>query len=215
MRIYLDTCDINAIKKYHELGIIDGVTTNPSIIAKSGKNLKDAIEEICKVVDTSISAEVLSLNYEDMIKEGSELAAIAPQITIKLPITHDGLKACGYFANKDIRTNMTLCFSATQALLAAKVGATYVSPFLGRIDDMGQSSLKLIEDIISVYENYPDISTQILAASIRDINHVIQVASLGVDVATLPVQLIEKMIYNPLTEKGLEIFKKDYENSKN
>ena len=210
MKIYCDSCDIKIIKKYKELGIVDGVTTNPSIIAKSGRNFKEVITEICEVIDTSVSVEVMANEYESMLTEAEELSNIASQITIKLPITEDGLRACKTLSEKGIAVNMTLCFSPAQALLAAKVGATYVSPFIGRLDDMGRDGLGLIEDICAIYGNYPDISTQILAASIRNSIHIIEVAKLGVDVITLPPKLISTMIDNPLTEKGMNIFLDDW-----
>ena len=210
MKIYCDSCDIEVIKKYKELGIVDGVTTNPSIIARSGKDFKKAIAEICEIIDTSVSVEVMAIEYKSMLKEAEELANLAPQITIKLPITEDGLKACKTLSEKGIAVNMTLCFSPAQALLVAKVGATYVSPFIGRLDDMGRNGLDLVEDICAIYGNYPEISTQILAASIRNPTHIIEVAKLGVDVITLPPKLISAMISNPLTEKGISIFLNDW-----
>ena len=213
MKIYLDSCDVEAIRKYKELGIVDGVTTNPSIIAKSGRNFKTVITEICEIIDTSVSVEIMATEYKTMLAEAGKFADIAPQITIKLPITEDGLRACKILAEKSIAVNMTLCFSPTQALLAAKVGATYVSPFIGRLDDMGRDGLDLIADICTIYGNYPDISTQILAASIRNPIHIIEVAKLGVDVVTLPPKLISTMINNPLTEKGLSIFLNDWNNA--
>ena len=210
MKIYCDSCDIEVIKKYKELGIVDGVTTNPSIIARSGKDFKKAIAEICEIIDTSVSVEVMAIEYKSMLKEAEELANLAPQITIKLPITEDGLKACKTLSEKGMAVNMTLCFSPAQALLVAKVGATYVSPFIGRLDDMGRNGLDLVEDICAIYGNYPEISTQILAASIRNPTHIIEVAKLGVDVITLPPKLISAMIINPLTEKGISIFLNDW-----
>lgn len=210
MKIYLDSCDIEQIKKYKDLGFIDGVTTNPSIIAKSGISFKKVIKEICNIIDTSISVEVMSTDYESMLKEAIKISKIAPQITIKLPITEDGLKACKILSEKAFKVNMTLCFSPLQALLAAKAGATYISPFIGRLDEIGRDGIGLISDICTIYENYPDISTQILAASIRNPIHIIQVAKLGVDVITLPPKLIEVMINNLLTEKGIENFSNDW-----
>lgn len=212
MKIYIDSCDIDQIKKYKDLGFVDGVTTNPSIIAKSGRDFKKVITEICNIIDTSISVEVISTDYKNMLKEAEEFSKIAPQITIKLPITEDGLMACKILSEKAFKVNMTLCFSPLQALLAAKAGATYVSPFIGRLDDMGRDGIDLIADICSIFENYSDISTQILAASIRHPIHIIQAAKLGVDVITLPPQLIEVMINNPLTDKGIEIFLNDWNN---
>ncbi|WPX96558.1 fructose-6-phosphate aldolase [Candidatus Bandiella euplotis] len=210
MKVYLDSCDVAAIKKYKELGVVDGVTTNPSIIAKSKQDFGTVIREICEIIDTSVSVEVIATDYDNMLREAERLSEIAPQITIKLPITQDGLKACKVLAEKSIAVNMTLCFSPTQALLAAKAGATYVSPFIGRLDDMGRDGIALIADICAIYQNYPDISTQILAASIRNPIHIIEVAKLGVDVITLPPSLISAMINNPLTEKGIEIFLNDW-----
>jgi transaldolase len=214
MKIYLDSCDIELIKKYKELGIVDGITTNPSIIAKSGKDFKKTIHQICNLITTSVSVEVIATDFDNMLKEAEELSNLAPQITIKLPITEDGLKACKVLSNKSIAVNMTLCFSPTQALLAAKCGATYVSPFIGRLDDIGRDGLNLISDICAIFENYPDISTQILAASIRNPIHFIEVAKLGVDVITLPPKFIDTIINNPLTNKGVEIFLNDWNNIK-
>lgn len=212
MKIYIDSCDVDQIKKYKDLGFVDGVTTNPSIIAKSGRDFKKVIKEICNVIDTSISVEVISTDYKNMLKEAEEFSKIAPQITIKLPITEDGLMACKILSEKAFKVNMTLCFSPLQALLAAKAGATYVSPFIGRLDDMGRDGIDLIADICAIFENYSDISTQILAASIRHPIHIIRAAKLGVDVITLPPKLIEIMINNPLTDKGIEIFLNDWNN---
>jgi transaldolase len=210
MKIYLDSCDINAIKKYKEMGLIDGVTTNPSIIAKSGTDFKYVIKEICSIISTSVSVEVISTEYSKILLETEELTKIASQITIKLPITEDGLRACKVLSEMSVAVNMTLCFSPTQALLAAKAGATYVSPFIGRLDDMGREGIGLISDICAIYENYPEISTQILAASIRHPIHVIEVAKLGVDVMTLTPKLFTTMINNPLTDKGIDIFLNDW-----
>ena len=214
MKIYCDSCDVKAIKKYKELGIVDGITTNPSIIGKSGRNFKEVVTEICKIIDTSVSVEVMANEYESMLTEAEEFRNIASQITIKLPITENGLKACKTLSERGIAVNMTLCFSPAQALLAAKVGATYVSPFIGRLDDIGRDGLDLIADICTIYGNYPDISTQILAASIRNSMHIIEVAKLGVDVITLSPKLISTMIDNPLTEKGMNIFLNDWKKVK-
>ena len=215
MKIYLDSCDVTLIKKYKLLGFVDGVTTNPSIIAKSKKSLKKVIKDICGIVATSVSAEVIATDYENMVKEAEALSNIAPQITIKLPITEDGLKACNFLSKKSLTINMTLCFSPAQALLAAKAGATYVSPFIGRLEDIGRDGINLISDICSIFENYPNISTQILAASIRNPVHFNEVAKLGVDVITLPPKLLEVIINNPLTQKGVEIFVNDWNDANN
>ena len=206
MKIYLDSCDIQLIKKYKELGIIDGVTTNPSMIKESKEDFYKAIKDICQIISTSVSVEVSSNDYITMIEEAKFLSRIAPQIAIKLPITEYGLKICKFLSQQSLKVNMTLCFSPAQALLAAKMGATYVSPFIGRLDDIGRDGIKLISDICSIYEKYPDISTQILVASIRNPIHFNEVAKLGVDVVTVPPMLIELIINNPLTKIGIEGF---------
>jgi len=210
MKIYLDSCDVDIIKKYTILGIIDGVTTNPSILAKEKEKSNAILKNICDITQSSVSVEVMSEKAEDMINEAYQLLDISPYITIKLPITEDGLYACRKLSSESISVNMTLCFSASQALFAAKAGATYVSPFIGRLDDMGCNGLNLIEDICAIYSNYPNITTQILAASIRNIMHVNHVLKMGVDVITVPAKLIPLMITNPLTEQGINIFKKDW-----
>lgn len=212
MKIFLDTADINEIKRAWDLGIIDGVTTNPSLILKSGRNLKDTLIEISKIVDDCISGEVISLDAEGMIKEALELMEISEKIVIKVPMTPEGLKAVKVLSKKGIRTNVTLIFSANQALLAAKAGATYVSPFLGRLDDISQESLILIQDIKQIFINY-NIDTEIICASIRSPLHVLNCAKIGADIATVPFSILMSMFNHPLTEIGIERFLKDYEKS--
>ena len=210
MQLFLDGSDIDKIRKYCGLGLIDGVTTNPSIILKSGKNMIEVISELAGIVSGSVSAEVSALDSDTMVQEGIKLAEIAENVTVKLPITWDGLKACKTLSNKGISVNMTLCFSSSQALLAAKAGAEYVSPFIGRLDDLNLEGIDLISDIKLIYSNYK-FSTKILAASIRTINHVKQCARLGADVATIPLDVFEKLVKHPLTDLGLRQFTDDWE----
>lgn len=209
MKFFVDTAEIKDIKELYETGLLDGVTTNPSLIAKSGRDFKEVIAEICALVPGPVSAEVASLEYEGMVAEGEHLAKIADNVVVKLPLTLAGLKATKYFFDKGIKTNVTLCFSANQALLAAKVGATYISPFLGRLDDINLDGVELIENIRQIYDNYA-FDTQILAASIRSPNHVTQVALAGSDVATIPPDVIRKLANHPLTNAGIEGFLKDW-----
>ena len=210
MQLFLDGSDIEKIRKYCGLGLIDGVTTNPSIILKSGKNMIEVISELAGIVSGSVSAEVSALDSDTMVQEGIKLAGIAENVTVKLPITWDGLKACKTLSNKGISVNMTLCFSSSQALLAAKAGAEYVSPVIGRLDDLNLEGIDLISDIKLIYSNYK-FSTKILAASIRTINHVKQCARLGADVATIPLDIFEKLVKHPLTDSGLTQFTADWE----
>ena len=210
MQLFLDGSDIDKIRKYCGLGLIDGVTTNPSIILKSGKNMIEVISELAGIVSGSVSAEVSALDSDIMVQEGIKLAEIAENVTVKLPITWDGLKACKTLSNKGISVNMTLCFSSSQALLAAKAGAEYVSPFIGRLDDLNLEGTDLISDIKLIYSNYK-FSTKVLAASIRTINHVKQCARLGADVATIPLDIFEKLVKHPLTDSGLSQFTADWE----
>lgn len=209
MKFFVDTAEIKDIKELYETGLLDGVTTNPSLIAKSGRDFKEVIAEICALVPGPVSAEVASLEYDGMVAEGEHLAKIASNVVIKLPLTLNGLKATKYFFDKGIKTNVTLCFSANQALLAAKVGATYISPFLGRLDDINLDGVELIENIRTIYDNY-GFETQILSASIRSPNHVTQVALAGSDVATIPPDVIRKLANHPLTNAGIEGFLKDW-----
>jgi len=209
MKFFVDTAEIADIKKLYETGLLDGVTTNPSLVAKSGRNFLEVIAEICAAVPGPVSAEVASTEYDGMIAEGTKLAAIAKNVVVKLPLTIDGLRATKYFTDKGIKTNVTLCFSPNQALLAAKVGATYISPFIGRLDDINMEGMELIENIRTIYDNY-GFKTEILAASIRSANHVTQAALAGADVATIPPPVIYKLADHPLTKSGLEQFVKDW-----
>jgi len=209
MKFFVDTAEIKDIRELHEAGLVDGVATNPSLIAKSGRNIKEVIKEICSVTPGPVSAEVASLEYEGMIAEGEVLAALADNVVVKVPLTLAGLKATKTFKERGIKTNVTLCFSANQALLAAKAGATYISPFLGRLDDINLDGVELIENIRVIYDNY-NFETEILAASIRSPNHVTQVALAGADVATIPPAVIRKLADHPLTNAGIEGFLKDW-----
>ena len=210
MQLFLDGSDIDKIRKFSALGLIDGITTNPSIILKSGKNMIEVISELTDIVSGSVSAEVSALESEKMVEEGIKLSQIAKNVTVKLPITWDGLGACNTLSKKGISVNMTLCFSASQALLAAKAGAEYVSPFIGRLDDLNLEGVDLISDIKLIYSNY-NFSTKILAASIRTINHVKQCACLGADVATIPIDIFERLAKHSLTDSGLRQFTADWE----
>ncbi len=212
MKFFIDTADVTEIRKAAALGILDGVTTNPSLIAKSGRPFKEVIMEICEIVDGPVSAEVTALDAEGMIKEGRELAKWASNIVVKIPLTPDGLRACKTLTDEGIGVNVTLCFSTNQALLAARAGATYISPFIGRLDDLGQDGMALIEEIVSAYANYPYISTEVLVASVRHPRHVTDAALIGADVCTVPFGVIDKMFKHPLTDIGLEQFMKDWEN---
>ncbi len=209
MQIFLDGSDLTKIERFNELGLIDGVTTNPSIILKSGKNIMDVISGIANIVSGSVSAEVSALDKETMVEEGIRLSEIASNVTVKLPITWDGLGACNTLAQKGISVNMTLCFSASQAILAAKAGADYVSPFIGRLDDLNLRGMDLISDIKLIYSNYK-FTTKILAASIRTMNHVTECAYVGADVVTIPIDIFEKLIEHPLTNSGLNQFIADW-----
>lgn len=211
MKIFLDSADVNKIKVLTETGLIDGVTTNPSIISKQGRKLKDVIAEICKIVPGPVSAEVISEKYDDMLAEAEELIKIAPNVCIKLPITFDGLKACSALSRQDIMVNMTLCFSSAQGLMAAKAGATFVSPFIGRLDDIGINGMFLIAELREIFDNY-GYPTSILSASIRNPIHFIESAKMGADAATIPPDLLNQLIVNPLTSKGLETFLTDHKN---
>ena len=209
MKFFVDTAEINDIEELNATGLLDGVTTNPSLIAKSGRDFKEVVKEICGIVDGPVSAEVASTEYDTMLAEADVLSKIADNVVIKLPLTWDGLKACKTLTSKGIKTNVTLCFSANQALLAAKVGATYISPFVGRLDDINAEGMDLIEDIRQIYDNYA-FTTEILAASLRTVNHVSQAALAGADVATIPPGVIKKLVDHPLTDKGLAGFIKDW-----
>lgn len=212
MKFFVDTAEIDDIRDLQATGLLDGVTTNPSLIAKSGRDFKEVIAEICEVVEGPVSAEVASTEYDGMVAEGEVLSKIADNVAIKVPLTVDGLKACKYFTDKGTMVNVTLCFSANQALLAAKVGATFISPFIGRLDDINLPGMDLISDIRTIYDNYA-FTTEILAASIRSANHVSEAAIAGADVATIPPGVIRKMYDHPLTDKGLAAFVKDWKST--
>ena len=211
MKFFVDTANIDEISELSEMGVVDGVTTNPSLIYKSGRDFKEVIKEIARIVSGPISAEVTSLDKNEMIDQGLELSKIANNIVIKVPLTEHGLIACKNLSKKSIKVNVTLCFSSSQALIAAKMGATYISPFIGRLDDISNEGLNLIEEIITIYNNYPDrLSTEVLVASIRSSLQVAQVAQMGADVATIPPKIIKQMIKHPLTNIGLKSFMEDW-----
>ncbi len=210
MRFFVDTADVSEIKELAATGLLDGVTTNPSLVAKAGRDFKQIIAEICEVVPGPVSAEVAAVDYEGMLKEGRELAKIAKNVTVKVPLTMDGLKACKALTGDGTMVNVTLCFSATQALLAAKAGATFVSPFIGRLDDIGLNGMDLIREIRTIYDNYQDLSTDILAASIRTVGHVREAAMIGADVATIPPGILKALVKHPLTDAGLAQFVADW-----
>ncbi|OYU40622.1 MAG: fructose-6-phosphate aldolase [Pseudorhodobacter sp. PARRP1] len=209
MKFFVDTADVAAIKELNDLGMVDGVTTNPSIILKSGRDILEVTREICSIVSGPVSAEVVSMNADAMIAEGRKLAEIASNITVKVPLTWDGLKACKVLSGEGKMVNVTLCFSVNQALIAAKAGATFISPFVGRLDDINLDGMELIADIRQVYDNY-GFDTQILAASIRTVNHVTQSALVGADVITAPPAVIKALANHPLTDAGLAQFEKDW-----
>ncbi len=209
MKFFVDTADVDEIRKLNDLGMLDGVTTNPSLIAKAGRDIREVTKEICSIVSGPVSAEVTALDHETMMKEAEILAKIADNIAIKVPLTFDGLKTCKVLTGNGQMVNVTLCFSANQALLAAKAGATFVSPFLGRLDDMGIDGMELIGEIRTIYDNY-DFQTEILAASIRTVNHVKEAAMIGSDVATVPPAILHALVKHPLTDKGLDAFTADW-----
>lgn len=209
MKFFIDTANFNEIHEANALGILDGVTTNPSLVAKEGKPFKETIIAICKEVNGPVSCEVVATDYEGMLKEGRDYATWTKNIVVKLPTTRDGIKACKKLTSEGIKVNMTLCFSATQALLIAKAGATYCSPFIGRLDDIAQDGMELIREIVTIYKNY-DYKTEILTASVRHPLHVVQAAMAGSHVATIPAKVIDQMFKHPLTDKGLETFLSDW-----
>jgi len=209
MKFFVDTAEIDQITDLAATGMVDGVTTNPSLIMKSGRDILEVTREICALVPGPVSAEVTATEAGAMIAEGRELAAIAPNIAVKVPLTWDGLKACKALTDAGHMVNVTLCFSASQALLAAKAGATFVSPFVGRLDDIGLDGMDLIAEIRQIYDNY-SFATQILAASIRSVNHVAMAARIGADVATVPPDVLKKLVHHPLTDKGLTAFLADW-----
>ena len=209
MKFFVDTADTDAIRELNALGMVDGVTTNPSLIHKSGRDIKEVVAEIAEMVDGPVSAETVATDFETMVQEGHEVAKLGENIAIKVPLTWNGLKACKRLSGEGHMVNVTLCFSASQALLAAKAGATFISPFIGRLDDMNLDGMDLISDIRDIYDNY-GFETQILAASIRSVNHMIEAARIGADVATAPPGVIKKMAEHPLTDKGLSAFLDDW-----
>ncbi len=209
MKFFIDTADVEAIRELSTTGLIDGVTTNPSLVSKAARPLVDIVREIADMVPGPISAEVTAIEAPQMIEEGLHLASIAPNIAVKVPLTFEGLKACAALSGRDIMVNVTLCFSANQALLAAKAGASFISPFIGRLDDIGEDGMALIEDIRIIYDNY-GFDTEILAASIRNADHVKNAALAGADVATVPPQVLHALVKHPLTDKGLDAFLKDW-----
>jgi transaldolase len=210
MKFFVDTADINEIRDLAATGLLDGVTTNPTLIAKTGKPIKDVIKEICEAIDGPVSAEVAATDFDGMMREGTKLADIAENVTVKVPLTMEGLKACRALSQRGTKVNVTLCFSATQALLAAKVGATFISPFAGRLDDIGFDGMEVIREIRAIYDNYDNLKTEILAASIRTALHVKQAAMAGADVATIPPSVLHNLARHPLTDRGLETFLADW-----
>ncbi len=210
MKIFLDTADIDEIRTLNETGMVDGVTTNPSLIAKAGRNILDTTAEICALVDGPVSAEVTATDYETMLKEGEKLAAIAENVTVKVPLTIDGLRVCKHLSDNGTMVNVTLCFSAAQALMAAKAGASFISPFVGRLDDIGADGMNLISDIITLYDQY-HFNTEVLVASVRGPQHVVDAALLGADVVTIPPKILTQLYQHPLTDKGLAAFLADWE----
>lgn len=213
MKFFIDTANLAEIKEANELGMIDGVTTNPSLVAKEGDvDFKEHIAKICSIVKGDVSAEVTALDTAGMLQQGRELAKIAPNVVVKCPLTLDGLKATRVLTDEGTGVNVTLCFSATQAIMAAKAGAKYISPFIGRLDDIGQNGMQLIQDIVQIYGNY-DFKTQVLAASIRHPMHIVDCGLIGADVATIPFKVIQQLVKHPLTDKGLEGFLSDWKKS--
>ncbi|MEQ1612838.1 MAG: fructose-6-phosphate aldolase [Hyphomicrobiaceae bacterium] len=210
MKFFVDTADVAEIADLAATGLLDGVTTNPSLVAKAGRDFKTIIKEICAIVPGPVSAEVAALDYDGMISEGRTLARIAKNVTVKLPLTWEGLKACKTLTAEGTMVNVTLCFSANQALLAAKAGATFISPFVGRLDDQGIDGMELISDIRTIYDNYASLTTEILAASIRTVNHVKDAALIGADVVTVPPAILKALVKHPLTDKGIEQFMADW-----
>jgi transaldolase len=210
MKFFVDTADIADIAELNETGLLDGVTTNPSLVAKTGKDFVTTIKEICRIVKGPVSAEVTATDHATMLVEGRKLAALATNVAVKVPLTIDGLKTCKALADDGIMVNVTLCFSAAQAILAAKAGATFVSPFVGRLDDIGHDGMALIADIVQIYNNYPDFKTEVLVASIRHPMHLIESAKLGADVATVPPAVLKGLVKHPLTDKGLDAFLADW-----
>jgi len=213
MKFFVDTADVDEIKDLASTGLVDGVTTNPSIIAKSGRDFIEVIGEICDIVDGPVSAEVAATDHETMLAEGKKLAQIASNVAVKVPLTPDGLKTCKALSDAGTQVNVTLCFSAGQAILAAKAGATFVSPFVGRLDDLSRDGMGLIEEICTIYANYSNFETEVLVASVRSPMHVVESARMGADVVTLPPSVLRQLFKHPLTDSGLEAFLSDWANS--
>ncbi len=211
MKFFIDTANIDDIKTLAATGMVDGVTTNPSLVAKSGRDFKDLIADICALIEGPVSAEVTALTADEMLVQADRLISIAPNVCIKVPLTWEGLKATRALANQGVMVNVTLCFSATQALLAAKAGARFISPFVGRLDDIGEDGMQLIADIRAIYDHYPALETEILVASIRNPEHVRRAALIGADVGTLPPAILQELVQHPLTDKGLAAFTADWE----
>ncbi|NND86440.1 MAG: fructose-6-phosphate aldolase [Nitrosopumilus sp.] len=214
MKIFLDTANLESIKKFNDMGLLDGITTNPSLMSKEGGNPKDAMAEITKIIKGDVSLEVVSTEYSGMMEEGKRLREYGDNVVVKVPMTPDGLKACKSLSSEGIPVNVTLIFSPNQALLAAKSGARYVSPFIGRLDDIGQNGINLIQEIKEIFKNYPHLKTQILVASVRHPIHVVDAAKIGADVVTLPPAVLDKMLHHPLTKIGLDNFLADWEKLK-
>lgn len=214
MKLFLDTAEVDQIRRYVPWGVVDGVTTNPSLIAKSGRVFEDVIREICGIVDGPVSAEVVATDAAGMVAEGGRLAALHRNVVVKVPLTEAGLVATKALSGRGIRTNVTLCFSANQALLAAKAGASYVSPFIGRLDDIGQRGMDLIADVMAIYRAYPTIRTEVIVASVRHPEHVREAGRLGAHISTVPPKLLDQMVGHPMTDKGLAAFLADWEKAK-
>jgi transaldolase len=210
MKFFIDTADIAEIRDLAATGLLDGATTNPTLVAKAGRPMADIIREICGIVQGPVSAEVTATDWETMVAEGRKLAAIAPNVTVKVPLTRDGLRACKVLSGEGKMVNVTLCFSAGQAILAAKAGATFVSPFVGRLDDVAEDGMKLIEDIVTIYKQYDTFKTEVLVASIRHPRHIIEAARIGAHVATMPPSVLRQLYQHPLTDKGLASFLADW-----
>jgi len=210
MKFFLDTADINEIKELSASGLVDGITTNPSLVAKSGRKFLDVVKEICEIVPGPVSAEVVSTDHKTMLAEGRKLAKLATNVVVKVPLTPDGLKTCKVLSDEGTKVNVTLCFSPAQALLAAKSGAAYISPFVGRLDDIGTDGMQLIADIVQIYRAYDSIKTEVLVASVRHPIHIIQAAKMGAHVATMPPNVLKQMFHHPLTDKGLAAFLADW-----
>jgi transaldolase len=211
MKFFVDTADVKEIRELADVGLLDGVTTNPSLIAKSGRDFFEVIQEICEIVEGPVSAEVAATEYEQMLEEGKRLANLAGNVTVKVPLTMAGLKTCRTLSQQGIMVNVTLCFSATQAILAAKAGATFISPFVGRLDDIGQDGMQLISDIVQIYRNYDSFRTEVLVASVRHPGHILEAARMGADVVTVPPNVLKGLAQHPLTDKGLAAFLADWQ----